>query len=53
MVTVISNELLKDLNDGKVINIEVGPLGLSLASEKWTKRMEESGNLKGEENDDI
>lgn len=46
MVTIISNELLKDLNDGKVINIEVGPLGLSLASEKWANRMEQTGNLR-------
>lgn len=38
MVTIISDELLKDLNEGKVINIEVGPLGLSLASEKWAKK---------------
>lgn len=41
MVNIISDELLKDLNNGKVINLEIGGLGLSLASEKWAKKQDE------------
>lgn len=41
MVTIISDELLKDLNNGKVIDIEISGLGFSLASEKWAKKQEE------------
>lgn len=47
-VVIIGDDLLKDLNEGKTINIEVGPLGVTLASEKWVKRMEELGNIKEE-----
>lgn len=46
MVTVISDELLKQLNDGKTIDIDFGQLGATIASEKWLKRMEKSGNIK-------
>lgn len=45
MVTVISDELLEDLNNGKTINVEIGPLGITLASEKWVKKMEKAGNI--------
>lgn len=51
MVTIISDELLEDLNNGKTINLEIGPLGITLASEKWAKRMEELGNIKEETNE--
>lgn len=46
MVTVISDELLKDLNKGKVINIEICGIGFSLAGEKWVKKQEALGNIK-------
>jgi len=45
MVYIIGNDLLKDLNEGKVINLEIGGLGFSLASEKWANRMNEIGNV--------
>lgn len=48
MVTIISDELLEDLNNGKTINLEIGPLGITLASEKWAKRMEKLGNIEEE-----
>lgn len=49
MVTVISDQLLKDLNEGRVIDIEVSGLGFSLASEKWVKKQERLGNIRKED----
>lgn len=46
MVNVISDELLEDLNNGKVINLEFGPLTVSLASNKWIQKQKELGNIK-------
>lgn len=48
-VTIINNDMLKDLNNGKAINIELGPFGITLASEKWVERMENMGNIIKEE----
>lgn len=50
MVTVISDQLLKDLNEGRVIDIEIGGLGFSLASEKWVKKQEYLGNIRDKDN---
>lgn len=48
MVTIINDEDMKKLNSGKTINLEIGPLGITLASEKWVKRMEATGNIKND-----
>lgn len=46
MVNIISDELLEDLNNGKVVNLEFGPLTVSLASNKWVEKQKELGNIK-------
>lgn len=52
MVTIISNEDLEALNNGKAVNLEFGPLGVTLASEKWVERMGLMGNIKDSESCD-
>lgn len=46
MVNIISDELLEDLNNGKVVNLEFGPLTVSLASSKWVEKQKELDNIK-------
>lgn len=46
MVNIISDELLEDLNNGKVVNLEFGPLTISLANSKWVEKQKELGNIK-------
>lgn len=41
-VVIISDEDLKRLNDGKTVDLDFGPLGVTIASEKWAKRMEKN-----------
>lgn len=45
-VTIISNEDLKKLNDGKTVDLDFGPVSVTIASEKWVERMEKLGNIK-------
>lgn len=45
-VTIISNEDLNKLNKGEAVDLDFGPLGVTIASEKWVKRMESMGNIK-------
>lgn len=47
-VTIISNEDLKKLNNGKTVNLDFGPFSVTIASEKWIERMEKSGNIRNE-----
>lgn len=45
-VTIIDNESLKKLNAGKTVDLDFGPLSVTIASEKWVEKMEKSGNIK-------
>ena len=45
-VTIIDNESLKRLNEGKTVDLEFGPLSVTIATEKWVERMEKEGNIK-------
>lgn len=38
MVYILSDELLKDLNNGKVIEVDICGLGFCMANEEWAKK---------------
>lgn len=48
-VTIIDNESLKRLNEGKTVDIDFGPISVTLATEKWAERMKKLGNIKDQE----
>lgn len=50
-VTIISNDVLNRLNEGEAVDLDFGPLGVTIASEKWVERMESMGNIKEAKND--
>lgn len=45
-ITIIDNESLKRLNEGKTVDLDFGPVSVTLASEKWVKKMKKNGNIK-------
>lgn len=45
-VSIIDNESLKRLNEGKTVDLDFGPVSVTIASEKWVERMEKLGNIK-------
>lgn len=45
-ITIIDNESLKRLNAGKTVDLDFGPLSVTIASEKWIKKQEKLGNIR-------
>lgn len=49
-VTIIDKGSLKRLIDGKTVDIDFGPFSVTIASEKWVKRMAKQGNIRDSKN---